>query len=259
MTLPVYCENPPCTGKKMTTPENQTNELGLTVGFAVKNWNAANLPSDRVLEGVHCRCEPLNLEKHSEGLFQSYGQDSEDRIWVYLPYGPFENLQAYQQWMSKTCFNGDPRFYAVIDQATGLPTGVASYLRITPEAGSIEVGHINYSPSLQSTAAATEAMYLMMKNAFELGYRRYEWKCNALNQKSCNAALRLGFTYEGIFRQMMVVKGQNRDSAWYSVLDREWSSVQKAFQAWLAPENFDDSGAQRQSLSALTREALSAL
>jgi RimJ/RimL family protein N-acetyltransferase len=178
---------------------------------------------------------------------------------VYLPYGPFENLQAYQQWMNKTCFNGDPRFYAVIDQATGLPTGVASYLSITPEAGSIEVGHINYSPSLQSTAAATEAMYLMMKNAFALGYRRYEWKCNALNRKSCNAALRLGFTYEGIFRQMMVVKGQNRDSAWYSVLDREWPSVHKAFQAWLAPENFDDSGSQRQSLSALTREALSAL
>jgi RimJ/RimL family protein N-acetyltransferase len=236
--------------------ESQVNELGLTVGFAVKDWKPAAPPGDEVLFGNYCRCEPLDIEKHSEQLFHAFQDDQENRVWVYLPYGPFKTIGAYREWMSTTCFNGDPKFYAIIDNKSGTARGVASYLRITPTQGCIEVGHINYSPSLQSTIAATEAMYLMMKNAFSLGNRRYEWKCNALNEKSCNAALRLGFTYEGTFRQMLVVKGQNRDTAWYSLLDREWPEVKTAFETWLSEDNFDHSGNQKTALSQLTRKAI---
>lgn len=237
-------------------PENETNALGLTVGFEVKNWLGAQTPNDNVLAGKHCRCEPLNLQRHSEQLFNAYKQDMENRIWVYLPYGPFDDIDAYRTWMTATCFNGDPKFYAIVDNATQQALGVASYLRINPHHGSIEVGHINYSPQCQNTIAATEAMYLMMKNVFDMGYRRYEWKCNALNEKSCNAAKRLGFTYEGTFRQMMMVKGRNRDSAWYSMLDREWQAIDKAFQQWLLADNFDDQQQQRIALSSLTKTAL---
>jgi len=237
-------------------PENQTNELDMTVGFQVDNWVAARLPNHEFLAGRYCRCEPLNLESHSNDLYEAYLQDQENRNWVYLPYGPFESFEDYRKWMESACFNGDPFFYAIIDSGSDKAIGVASYLRITPEQGCIEVGHINYSPALQGTIAATEAMYLMMKNAFALGNRRYEWKCNALNEKSCNAALRLGFTYEGTFRQMLVVKGQNRDSAWFSLLDREWPVIDRAFQQWLSEENFDNNGKQKTALSNLTRTAL---
>ncbi len=239
-----------------TTPPNPTNELGLTVGFETSDWKSAGSPDSRILQGRYCRCEPLSLYKHSKQLFDACLQDTENRIWVYLPYGPFETLEDYQQWMNQDCFTGDPFFYAIVDNQTGLASGVASYLRIKPDTGSIEVGHINYSPALQSTCAATEAMYLMMKNAFDMGYRRYEWKCNALNQKSCDAAKRLGFTFEGIFRQATVVKGRNRDTAWFSILDREWPAVRTAYKTWLSADNFDRNNLQQQSLSALTRMAL---
>ena len=233
--------------------KDQTNELGMTVGFKVENWVAAQLPNHEFLTGEYCRCEPLKLKTHSEGLYEAYQQDKENRNWVYMPYGPFESLESYRKWMKSACFNGDPFFYAIVDNRTDKAIGVASYLRITPEQGCIEVGHINYSPALQGTVLATEAMYLMMKNAFALGNRRYEWKCNALNEKSRNAALRLGFTFEGVFRQMMVVKGQNRDSAWYSVLDLEWPAMDRAFQQWLSRGNFDSNGVQKIALSDLTR------
>ena len=240
-------------------PENQVNELGLTVGFDVKDWVGAQTPNDNALQGKHCRCEPLNLKRHSEQLFNAYKQDAENRVWVYLPYGPFDRIGDYRDWMNTTCFNGDPQFYAVVDRATQQAVGVASYLRIKPGQGSIEVGHINFSPQCQGTVVATEAMYLMMKNAFDMGYRRYEWKCNALNEKSCNAARRLGFTYEGTFRQMGIVKGRNRDSAWYSLLDREWPVIDNSFQQWLCADNFDDRDRQKIALSRLTRDALAAL
>ena len=144
----------------------------------------------------------------------------------------------------------------MIDLATGTPVGVASYLRIDPGAGSIEVGHIHYSPLLQRTVAATEAMYLMMKRAFELGYRRYEWKCNALNAPSRAAAMRLGFSYEGIFRQARVDKGRNRDTAWYAMIDKEWPALDAAFRRWLDPSNFDERGRQRVALGTLTAPIL---
>ena len=147
----------------------------------------------------------------------------------------------------------DPLFYAILDQATNRAVGVAGYLRIDPRNGSIEVGHLGYSPLLQRTPAATEAMYLMMARAFELGYRRYEWKCDSLNEPSRAAALRLGFVFEGIFRQAVVVKGRNRDTAWFSVIDSEWPALKAAFVNWLAPDNFDEQGRQLARLSAFRR------
>jgi len=175
---------------------------------------------------------------------------------VYLPYGPFATLDDYLVWLNRVATVADPQFYAIVDLATGTATGVASYLRIDPAAGSIEVGHINYSPKLQRTIAATEAMYLMMRRAFELGYRRYEWKCNALNVPSRAAALRLGFSYEGIFRQARVDKGRNRDTAWYAMIDGDWPLVDRAFRRWLDPSNFDERGRQLMALSALTGPVL---
>ena len=226
------------------------------LGEIVDNWSPPPWPDRRTMDGQYCVVEPLDPDKHSTDLFRANRLDRENRIWLYLPYGPFDTPHAYREWLTATCLGDDPMFFAIIDKTTGKAAGVASYLRINPAAGSIEVGHINYAPPMQRTPMATEAMYLMMRNAFELGYRRYEWKCNALNQRSRNAALRLGFSYEGIFRQMMVVKGRNRDSAWYGIIDKEWPALERAFQIWLAADNFDDDGIQRQSLSDLTAGAL---
>ncbi len=158
--------------------------------------------------------------------------------------------------MSDYCRGSDPLFHAIVDTNTGKAVGVASYLRITPASGSIEVGHINYSPLLQRTPAATEAMYLMMKRAFELGYRRYEWKCDALNARSRAAAQRLGLSFEGVFRQAAVYKGRNRDTAWYAAIDREWPALEEAYLRWLDPTNFDERGKHRISLTDLTAPIL---
>ena len=235
---------------------DDANDLDLRLGAVVANWSPPPRPPHRTMRGKYCTLEPLRVEKHSADLFHANRRDRENRIWAYLPYGPFDTLQAYQQWLADTCLGDDPLFFAIVDNASGKAVGVASYLRINPAAGSIEVGHINYSPAMQRTPMATEAMYLMMRSVFELGYRRYEWKCNALNQRSRDAALRLGFSYEGVFRQMMVVKGRNRDSAWYGIIDKEWHAVKRAFETWLAADNFDADGTQRQSLSELTATAI---
>jgi RimJ/RimL family protein N-acetyltransferase len=173
-----------------------------------------------------------------------------------MAYGPFATLVDYRTWVEGSARGNDPMFFAIVDRTTGKAVGVASYLRIDPANGCIEVGHLAYSPLLQRKPAASEAMYLMMEQAFKLGYRRYEWKCNALNAPSRAAAQRLGFSYEGIFRQATVVKGRNRDTAWYSIIDAEWPPLQRAFQTWLAPENFDAQGKQRKRLSSLTAPLL---
>lgn len=173
-----------------------------------------------------------------------------------MAYGPFPTLDSYREWMRTTCLGDDPLFFAIIDLADGQPAGVASYLRIVPASGSIEVGHIHYSPRLQRRPAATEAMLLLMQRAFELGYRRYEWKCDALNAPSRAAAQRLGLSFEGIFRQATVYKNRNRDTAWYASIDTEWSALREAFQSWLAPDNFDASGQQRTRLTDLTHPIL---
>jgi RimJ/RimL family protein N-acetyltransferase len=206
------------------------------------------------MEGRYCRIEPLDPARHAEDLFAAFTEDREGRIWTYLPYGPFATLADLRAWMEQSCLGDDPLFHAIVDKAGGRALGVASYLRITPEVGVIEVGHINYAPALQQTPAATEAMFLLMAQVFDgLGYRRYEWKCNALNDASRSAALRLGFSFEGVFRQATIVKGRNRDTAWFSILDSEWPEAKAAFEAWLAPENFDGAGKQRKSLAARRR------
>jgi len=175
-------------------------------------------------------------------------------MWTYMPYGPFESEGQYLNWVESVTGQADPLFYAVVDAASEAATGVASYLRIQPEMGVIEVGHIAWSPILQQTRAATEAMYLLMKHVFDgLGFRRYEWKCDALNAASRRAAARLGFSFEGIVRQATVYKGRNRDTAWYSVIDTEWPAIRTEFESWLAPANFDSEGRQQESLTVPTR------
>jgi RimJ/RimL family protein N-acetyltransferase len=181
--------------------------------------------------------------------------DTEGRMWTYLAYGPFPDEASYTAWIVDRETSTDPLFFAYVEQAQRRPVGVGSYLRIDPPNGVIEVGHLAYSPLLQRTIAATEAMYLMMRHAFELGYRRYEWKCNAINLGSRRAAERLGFTFEGVFRQHMVYKGRNRDTAWYSIVDAEWPRVRSGFERWLAPGNFDASGRQRRTLEACRADA----
>lgn len=235
---------------------SNTNHLGQPVGFPVGDWMPPPPPPRTVMSGQFCRVEPLDAAKHAESLFDANLLDTAYRGWTYLPQEPIRDRIAYRTWAEEASRSADPLFFAIEDSATGRAVGIASYLRIDPQSGSIEVGHIHYSPLLQRTPAATEAMYLMMKRAFELGYRRYEWKCDALNQPSRDAAQRLGFSFEGVFRQARVYKGRNRDTAWYSVIDPEWPALESAFQTWLAPENFDEQGRQRVRLTELTRPLL---
>lgn len=220
------------------------------VGFAIENWTIPPRPSGAVLEGRYSRLEPLSAEAHVADLFRA--NSASDAIWDYLPYGPFHAQSAYHKWVREMAASDDPCFYAIRNAQSGRFEGVASYLRIKPEAGSIEVGHINLSPALQRTRAATEAMYLMMNWAFDAGYRRYEWKCDALNRPSRAAAQRLGLSFEGVFRQATIVKGRNRDTAWFAAIDKEWPALKEAYEAWLAPANFDDTGRQVESLRDLT-------
>lgn len=234
------------------------NALGQPLGFPVPDWKPPPAPGRVTLTGRVGRLEPLDSGRHAPRLYVANQTDLERRMWTYLPYGPFETLDAYRVWASTVSVKTDPLFFTVIDLNPGRPVGVASYLRIDPAVGSIEVGHIALSPLAQRTPAATEAMYLLMRHAFELGYRRYEWKCDALNAPSRTAAQRLGFSFEGVFRQATMYKGRNRDTAWYAVVDRDWPELRAAFETWLAPENFDAAGKQRQRLSDLTAPLLKA-
>jgi len=228
----------------------EINKLGQPIGKALPDWTPRQAPPRDVMEGRFCRVEPLDPAVHAEALFAAFTEDRDNRIWTYLPYGPFESLADFRAWLDATCTGKDPLFHAIVDKATDRALGMASYLRIEPAVGVIEVGHINYAPALQQTPLATEVMYLMMARVFDdLGYRRYEWKCNALNDASCSAAKRLGFSFEGIFRQASIAKGRNRDTAWFSILDSEWPQAKAAFQAWLAPDNFDAEGRQKRGLA----------
>jgi RimJ/RimL family protein N-acetyltransferase len=238
------------------TAAHDTNALGQPVGFKVDGWTPPPRPKRAVMEGRFCRIEPLDAQKHATDLFAANSLDADGRMWTYMSYGPFDTFEDYREWVAKSAESTDPLYFAIIDRDSGKPVGVASYLRIDPAAGSIEVGNLAYSPRLQRKAAATEAMFLMMRNAFDLGYRRYEWKCNAFNAPSRTAAERLGFTYEGIFRQHYVHKGRSRDSAWFAIIDSEWPALKRAYEAWLDPQNFDARGEQKTRLSDLTRAAL---
>lgn len=237
---------------------DRTNELGQPIGFDVPDWTPCSRPPSEPMQGRYVRLEPINAAIHAQDLFEAFAADRENRIWTYLPYGPFVSVDDCRAWIETTCLGDDPMFHAIVDGDTGRAVGVASYLRIEPAVGVIEVGHINYSPALQKTRGATEAMFLMMQRVFgELGYRRYEWKCDALNAGSCAAAGRLGFSYEGQFRQATMYKGRNRDTNWYAILDTEWPTLERAYEAWLEPSNFDENGVQKSSLASLIGRARS--
>ncbi|MGI1662484.1 GNAT family N-acetyltransferase [Palleronia sp. KMU-117] len=222
---------------------------------ALPDWAPPPRPSRAPMTGRYVRLDPLSTA-HAADLHRANAES--DAIWEYLPYGPFPDAAAYRAWVETVAGRDDPLFFAIRNLETGRWCGVASCLRITPEAGTIEVGHINFAPALQRTRAATEAMSLMMARAFETGYRRYEWKCNARNLGSRRAAQRLGFSYEGVFRQAAVIKGRNRDTAWFAAIDAEWPRLRAAFEAWLDPANFDGAGRQRTPLSDLTAPILAA-
>lgn len=220
------------------------------IGAEVAGWQPPPRPLRQALAGAHVVLEPLDADLHAADLHRAFS--GHDRLWDWMPYGPFASAAGYHRWIREAGMGTDPLFFAIRDRATGHCGGVASWLRITPEAGTIEVGHICLAPEIAGTRAATEAMVLMMQAAFGMGYRRYEWKCNALNLPSRRAAQRLGFSFEGVHRQAAVVKGRNRDTAWFSILDGEWPALAEAYAAWLSPSNFDAAGRQRERLSDLT-------
>ena len=233
----------------MTT---RTNEFEQPIGVAVPDWRPASMPPYTPMAGSYCRVEPIDHMRHADALFAAFGDDANGRNWTYLPDEPFANRAEFDAWMDTCCRSRDPMFHAIVDPGNGQVAGIASYLNIDPKIGSIEVGAINFSPRLQRTTLATEAMYLMMRRAFdELGYRRYEWKCDSLNAPSRRAAERFGFTHEGLFRQATMYKGRNRDTAWYAILDCEWPGIRAGFEAWLGPANFDAAGAQHTALGDL--------
>ena len=225
------------------------NTLGQPIGRELPGFQPPPRPPRAPLAGHWCRVEPLSAAGHGADLWMAYADDVEGRVWTYLASGPFRSDAEFAAFVASREPSTDPLFFAIVDAATGRAAGMASYLRIEPAHGSIEVGHLAFSPRLQRTRAATEAMYLMMKQAFDLGYRRYEWKCDALNSPSRRAAERLGFRHEGTFRQATVYKGRNRDTAWYSIIDAEWPAQAARFEAWLDPGNFDAAGQQRRPLS----------
>lgn len=237
----------------------QWNHLGQPIGKSLPEWQPRELPPREAMVGRYCRVEALDAARHAAQLWDANSADGEGRMWTYLPYGPFGTREEYFQWVGRICAGSDPLFYAIIDSSTGRAAGVCSYLRIDPSGGVIEVGHIALAPSLQRTAAATEAMFLMMGRVFDLGYRRYEWKCDSLNAPSRAAAERLGFAFEGVFRQATIYKGRSRDTAWYSIIDSEWPPLRDAFSRWLDPANFETGGGQRLRLSDLTRIARQAM
>lgn len=223
------------------------------LGEAVPDFTPPPRPNGAVLKGRYARLEHL-VPAHASELFDAFA--GHDWLWDYMPNGPFAQPEEYAAWVASVGGSTDPFFYTIQDKGTGRFCGVASFLRIDPNAGSIEVGCITFAPELQGTRAATEAMFLMMQWAFEAGYRRYEWKCNALNLPSRRAAERLGFSYEGVFRQAAVVKGRNRDTAWFASIDSEWPALKAAFETWLDPENFSAEGVQIKRLSELTAPVL---
>jgi len=225
------------------------NDLGQPIGPALPDWNGVARPPRAPIEGRFCRIEPIDPARHAMDLFNAFALDAEGRNWTYLGYDRTETFEPFKAWMESACLGDDPLFHTIIDLETEKAVGVAALMRIDPANGVIEVGNIHYSPLLQKRPAATEAMYLLMRRVFaELGYRRYEWKCDSLNAPSRAAAQRLGFTYDGEFPNAVVYKGRSRDTTWFSIVDRDWPAIAAAYEDWLAPANFDDAGRQKASL-----------
>jgi RimJ/RimL family protein N-acetyltransferase len=219
------------------------NEFAQPIGEPVE-VHRPDAPPRTVMTGTFCELHPLDASAHGAQLFDSFCDVDDDGDWTYLPYGPFLSLDHFMPWLETVQDQPDPIFFTVIDRASGGCTGLASYLRIDAYAASVEVGHIHFSRRIQGTPTTTETMYLMMRTAFDAGYRRYEWKCDDLNAPSWSAALRLGFSYEGTFKQATHYKGRNRDTAWFGIVDRDWPPLRTEFERWLETTNFDASGAQ---------------
>jgi RimJ/RimL family protein N-acetyltransferase len=223
-------------------------DMDREVGEALE-WTPAQRPGRVTLRGTHVVLRPVDAAADPEPL---HAVSLEPDNWTYLPDGPYESPADMRRMLEWAATSDDPLYFTLARLPDGSPAGIASYLRITPEHGSIEVGHIWFGTSLRRTTAATEAIYLLARHAFdELGYRRLEWKCNALNAPSRRAAERFGFTFEGVFRRHMVVKGRNRDTAWYAITDDEWPRIRAGFESWLSPANFDADGVQQRDLRSL--------
>jgi RimJ/RimL family protein N-acetyltransferase len=219
-------------------------------------WSARPPPERRIHAGRYVRLEPLDLAAHGDDLFEAGSGPEAERLWRYLSDQPYPDRVSFEKWLKRAAATDDPLFFAVVDNATGRVEGRLSFMRIDTANGVAETGHILFGPRLARTRAASEAIYLQARHVFDdLGYRRLEWKCDNANEASKRSALRFGFTFEGVFRQHMIVKGRNRDTAWFAMLDHEWPERKAAFERWLAPENFDEAGRQRLSLSAM-REKL---
>ena len=218
------------------------------MGYRVK-FIKAKFPSKKRLIGKYSYLEPVNVKKHSKDLFKNFSKDKKGIDWIYMPQGPFKNEISLKKYLKNKNLTGNPFFYTIYSKRLKTFCGLASYLRIKPQVGTIEVGYITYAKNLQRTVEATETMFLMMKNAFDkLGYRRYEWKCDNLNERSRKAALRLGFKFEGIFRQATIYKNRNRDTAWYSIIDKEWKKHKKKYLTFLKKSNFTDKLKQKRKL-----------
>lgn len=223
----------------------------------LSHWQPCPVPQHAPLAGRFVSLEPLDAARHAGELWTAlHGPHADPQQWQYMAYGPFAARDAFDAWLAERAAGRDPLFFAVREHAGGRVVGQLALMRITPAHGCIEIGHLHFSEALKHTPAATEALWLLLREAFALGYRRVEWKCNALNAPSRRAAQRLGFSFEGVFRQANVSKGRNRDTAWYGMIDADWPALAAAFDQWLAPDNFDAAGHQRASLSALTRPLL---
>lgn len=232
------------------------NAYDQPIGPTLDGWQPPPTPARELLAGRYCTLHPLEPAV-ADALHDAFAAEPDDRAWTYLPYGPFESRGAFRAWVEEWSRSADHVLFSLHPEPDGRPAGVAGYLRIMPASGSIEIGHIHYAPALARTRAATEAMYLMMRHAFELGYRRCEWKCDRLNEPSRRAARRLGFTFEGTFRQATVYKGRSRDTDWFAIVDHEWPGRRAALEAWLDPANFDAAGRQRRPLAAFGHQSTS--
>lgn len=230
-------------------PNALKNAAGQPIGAPLAEWSGVERPPKTPMHGRFCRLEAVDPARHGDALYDAFRLDESDANWTYLAIGPFHEKAPFMDWLRAIEASDAAVFYVIIDNETDRPVGIASLMRIDPANGVIEVGNIHYSPLLQRRPGATEAMFLLMRRVFdELGYRRYEWKCDSLNGPSRAAAARLGFSYDGLFPQAVVYKGRNRDTTWFSILDGEWPALRSAYEAWLAPANFDGEGRQLQSL-----------
>ncbi|EMH4164088.1 GNAT family N-acetyltransferase [Pluralibacter gergoviae] len=232
---------------------SETNQFGQPVGDLLPGWHPRPHPERVTLEGERCRLEPLAIE-HAQALYEAYRLAEDGRSWTWLPREADTSPETYLSWVESVITLQDPIHFAVINKQTQKPVGSLSLMRIDPANGVVEVGYVNFSPLMSRTPLSTEAHWLLMRYVFDtLGYRRYEWKCDSLNEPSRKAALRLGFKYEGRFRQAVVVKGRNRDTDWFSIIDGEWPKVDSAMRKWLAADNFDSDGKQKTHLESLRK------